>query len=159
MMIGTGNPSGRQDPPQHPPFDPTQEPSQLARGGSSAARRAAASGHVLARVPITAGGAVPVRVTKERVPAVSQAVGAVARRLAALDALAHEMDPLVSGRVSSVFLALRRHRVAQGSRLLGQPLDLRRSTLRPAILTTDVADGFEVGEQFVEEAEQFRQHG
>ncbi len=40
-----------------------------------------------------------------------------------------------------------------------QPLDLRRSSRRPAILTTDVADGFEVGEQLVEEGEQFRQHG
>jgi hypothetical protein len=64
-----------------------------------------------------------------------------------------------AGRVSSVFLALRRHRVAQGPRLLGQPLDLRRSSRRLPILTTDVADGFEVGEQFVEEGEQFRQHG
>ena len=57
-----------------------------------------------------------------------------------------------------MFLALRRHRVTQGPCLLRQPLDRRRSSLRPAFLTTDVADRFEVGEQFVEEGEQFRQH-
>jgi hypothetical protein len=54
---------------------------------------------------------------------------------------------------SSVFLALSRHRIAQGPRPLGQPLNLRRSSRRPAILTKDIADGFEVGEQFVEEGE------
>jgi hypothetical protein len=53
----------------------------------------------------------------------------------------------------SVFLALCRHRIAQGSRLLGQPLDLRRSSRRPALFTTDIADRFEIGEQFVEEGE------
>jgi hypothetical protein len=60
---------------------------------------------------------------------------------------------------SSVFLAFRRHRVAQGPRLLGQMLDLGRSSRRPTILITEVADGFDVGEQFVEERQQFRQHG
>jgi hypothetical protein len=41
---------------------------------------------------------------------------------------------------ASVLLALRRHRIAQGPRLLGQPLNLRRSSGRTAMLTTDVAD-------------------
>jgi hypothetical protein len=53
----------------------------------------------------------------------------------------------------SVFLALCRHRIAQGSRLLGQPLDLRRSSRRSALFTTDITDRFEIGEQFVEEGE------
>jgi hypothetical protein len=59
---------------------------------------------------------------------------------------------------TSLFLALRRHRIAQGARLPGQPLDLRRSSDRLAILVTDVADGFKVREHFIEEGEQFRQH-
>jgi len=64
-----------------------------------------------------------------------------------------------SGGSRQCFLALRRHRVAQSPRLQGQPFNSRRSSGRRAILTMDVADGFEVGEQFVEEGEQFRQHG
>src|SRR3989442_14650689 len=63
------------------------------------------------------------------------------------------------GRFLSVFLELCRHRVTQAPRLPGQPLELQRSSHGPAILTTDVADGFEVGEQFVEEGEQLSQHG
>src|SRR6266508_1617789 len=63
------------------------------------------------------------------------------------------------GRVLSVFLELCRHRVAQAPRLPGQPLELRRSSHGSAILTTDVTDGFEVGEQFVAEGEQLSQHG
>ena len=55
--------------------------------------------------------------------------------------------------MSSVFLELPRHRIAQSSRLLGQPRDLRRSSRRTALLTTDIADGFEVREQLVEEGE------
>ena len=61
--------------------------------------RQLASGHVLASVPLTAGGAVPMLVAQEPVGAVSQAAGAAARRLAALDPLAHEMNALaVPGR-------------------------------------------------------------
>jgi hypothetical protein len=69
-----------------------------------------------------------------------------------------EINLPAQARFSSVFLALRRHRVPKGSRLLGQPLDLWRSSRRAALLT-DVADGFEVGKQFVEKGQQFRQQG
>jgi hypothetical protein len=54
-----------------------------------------------------------------------------------------------AGRFSLVFLAL--HRVAQNLRFLGQPLDLRRSSRRTAFLNMDVANGFEVREQLVQE--------
>ena len=57
------------------------------------------SRHILSAVPITAGGAVPVLVAQEPVGAVSQSAGAAARRLAALDPLANEMNALaVPGR-------------------------------------------------------------
>jgi hypothetical protein len=49
---------------------------------------------VLPGIPITAGIPVPILVTQERVGSVSQAVGATAGSLTALDPLTHEMDAL-----------------------------------------------------------------
>ena len=77
-----------------PSLDSTQAPSQSAHGESNAALGQLAFGARTPCVPITFGGGVPVLVSQERVGAVSQAVGAAARRLVALHALAHEMHPL-----------------------------------------------------------------
>jgi hypothetical protein len=69
------------------------------RLSSCAANPASHSGQlterdVLPGIPVTAGIPVPVLVPQERVGSVSQAAGAAAGWLTALDPLPHEMDPL-----------------------------------------------------------------
>ena len=82
---------GLEDPPQHPRLTPPKRRLRSRTANPTPHSGQLASWPVLPCVPITFGDGVPVLVSQERVGAVSQAVGAAAKRLVALHALAPEM--------------------------------------------------------------------